>query len=151
VGNQDLLQRLNRQEVASEQETCKKPPRNRQRHPFRGGGSLLFELSGEEFAKRRNFKRIVEHLSEGVPAQRHEKCQQKRQEKRPARSHNPDKRGRKDSRRRDENKIAENALTTNRTRLKVRASHHQRVLSLVSGPSQNCAGRKRNLKVVNAF
>jgi hypothetical protein len=116
VGNQDLLQRLNRQEVASEQETSKKSP-NRQRHPFRGGGSLLFELPGEEFAKRRNFK--------------------------PARSHNPEKRGGKDSRRRDENKIAENALTTNRTRLKVRASHHQRVLSLVPGPSQNCAGRKR--------
>jgi hypothetical protein len=55
VGNQDLLQRLNRQEVASEQETSKKSP-NRQRHPFRGGGSLLFELPGEEFAKRRNFK-----------------------------------------------------------------------------------------------
>jgi hypothetical protein len=65
VGNQDLLQRLNRQEVASEQETSKKPPRNRQRHPFRGGGSLLFELPGEEFAKRRNSK--------------------------PARSHNPEK------------------------------------------------------------
>jgi hypothetical protein len=52
VGNQDLLQRLNRQEVASEQETCKKPTKAslpRRRKP-------LFELPGEEFAKRPNSK-----------------------------------------------------------------------------------------------
>jgi hypothetical protein len=59
-------------------------------------------LSGEELAKTPGTSR------------------EKRQAKRPG-SHNPEKRGRKDSRRRDENKIVENALTTNRTRLKVRA------------------------------
>jgi hypothetical protein len=89
VGNQDLAQRLNRQEVASEQETCKKPTKTslpRRRKP------------AVRIARQR--VRQAPELQENSGTE---------------------KRGRKDSRRRDDSKIAENALTTIRTRLKVRA------------------------------
>jgi hypothetical protein len=40
---------VNRQDLASEQETPNSRG-SRQRHPFRGGGSLLFSSPGEAFA-----------------------------------------------------------------------------------------------------
>ena len=43
VGNQDFLQRVNKQEAGVEQETSDRRG-SRRRHHFRGGGSFLFQL-----------------------------------------------------------------------------------------------------------